>query len=588
MRLLFDIETNAIDFSIGNHAEQVTDLWCIVALDVDTGEEYVNYIGDGNNFVIVRTLLEHADELIGHNIIQFDIPVLSKLYGFVPTGTVTDTLVQSRLLYPDRPGGHSLRAWGDRLGADKGEFSDFSGYSEEMLEYCRQDIRTNHAVYQHLQQEISQYDWGPALELEHQIAKVMVDQEANGIYFNLMQAQEYHDEWNRRLNDIDVDLHRSAGSNTLNTGSIDQPFKINGDPKKRTVDICDRESIPVLDIGGGFCTFCYAPVNLNSKDVQKNLLLDHGWKPKKFTPTGKPELTSDIKDIEPIGPLIVERNSLTRAMGVLEGLIGVTDDRSRIHAGANPCGTNTNRMRHTRVVNIPSNKAPYGEEFRSLFTVHPDEERVLVGYDAKQCQVRIMAHYVGNKEYIERLESGEDAHRIATDAAGLGSGDEVRPLGKTINYALIFEARDKKLGEIVGGTARDGRDLRRKLYSSIPGLQQFIARTQSASKKGYMIGLDGRKLWLRQGKSPINTLVQGAEAIFMKTSAVILDELAGDLKAFKVLDMHDEAQWDSLGLECHKLSVAIDEAFHLANTRLGLRCKQEADINIGMNWSETH
>lgn len=586
MRYLFDIETNAIDFSIGNHAEQVTDCWCIVLLDIDTGNMEWGYGEEG----VARMLkkLEEADELIGHNIIQFDIPALEKLFGFKTHARITDTLVYSRLLYPDRPGGHSLRAWGERLGEDKGEFTDFSQYSEEMLKYCQQDIRTNHVVYRHLLAEMSDYDWTEALALEHQIAQIIVNQEKAGIAFDKDKAEEHLDVWNTRLAELDTDVVRISGLNCVSTGTVAKPFKINGDLTKRATDLATSSLIDLDSIGGPFSCFQYTPPKLGSKDVQKTLLLEAGWKPKKFTPTGKPELTADIKDIEPLGPMFVERNSLTRAIGVLDGFLSVVDSKQRIHAGANPCGTNTCRMRHTRVVNVPSNSAPFGKEFRSLFTVHPHEERYLIGYDAKQCQIRGMAHYVGNQLYIERLEAGEDAHRIATDAAGLGMSDEVRPLGKTINYGLIFGARDKKLGEIVGGNAKDGRDLRRKLYSSIPGLQQFIARTEAAAKKGYMVGLDGRKLWLRSGKSPINTLVQGAEAIFMKTSAVILDELARELKAFKVLDMHDEAQWDCLKEDSEELSSLIHVAFAQANARLGLRCKQEADVNIGYNWSETH
>lgn len=98
--------------------------------------------------------------LIGHNIIGFDLPVLQKLWGvnyciepdiFNDSKVkIIDTLVWSRYLYPDRPGGHSLEAWGERLGHLKLEHKNFTTYTPEMLEYCKNDVLLTEKVYNHL------------------------------------------------------------------------------------------------------------------------------------------------------------------------------------------------------------------------------------------------------------------------------------------------------------------------------------------------------------------------------------------------------------------------------------------------------
>ena len=116
----------------------------------------------GSSYSITTALswLETADVLVGHNIINFDIPIIKKLYNwFNPSGTIVDTLLLSRLYHPNlldidkkhawkhMPlqlyGRHSLEAYGYRLGEYKGNFgktTDWSDWSQEMQDYCIQDV----------------------------------------------------------------------------------------------------------------------------------------------------------------------------------------------------------------------------------------------------------------------------------------------------------------------------------------------------------------------------------------------------------------------------------------------------------------
>ena len=111
--------------------------------------------------------LEVADILVGHNIIGFDIPVIKKLYPwFSPSGTIIDTLILSRLYHPnlldiDKKskkipeklyGRHSLEAYGYRLGEYKGDFAketDWKEWSQEMQDYCVQDVVVTNKLCQH-------------------------------------------------------------------------------------------------------------------------------------------------------------------------------------------------------------------------------------------------------------------------------------------------------------------------------------------------------------------------------------------------------------------------------------------------------
>ena len=140
MRLVFDAEAD-------NLLEDASRVWCIVAKDIDVKDEEAIYYFQPNEIEAGLEFLSEAEELIGHHIIGYDLPLFEKLYDFKYGGNITDTLIISRLQYPDRPlpkgyvgkATHSVEAWGHRLGFHKPEHDDWSQYSPEMLHRCKED-----------------------------------------------------------------------------------------------------------------------------------------------------------------------------------------------------------------------------------------------------------------------------------------------------------------------------------------------------------------------------------------------------------------------------------------------------------------
>lgn len=151
MRLIFDMESNGL-------LDEVTQMWCIVAKDIDKG--IIHRFGPNDIFQALEYLLQ-AETLIGHNIIGYDIPVFKKFHPFEYTGELIDTLVVSRLQYPDRPSPkgykgkapHSIEAYGYRLGRGKPEHNDWSCFTPEMLHRCSEDVEITHMIYDYLLEE---------------------------------------------------------------------------------------------------------------------------------------------------------------------------------------------------------------------------------------------------------------------------------------------------------------------------------------------------------------------------------------------------------------------------------------------------
>ena len=171
--ILFDCETDGL-------LDDLTKVHCIVCYDTDTDKTHVfNDQGDKEPIIRAVTLLEEADCIVGHNVIGYDIPALRKVYPFFdPSGSVIDTLLLSRLLHPNllkvdlkrkwpqMPlqlyGRHSLESYGYRLGTYKGSFgktTDWKEWSQEMQDYCEQDIEVTKALCNHFRPYLDGSKW---------------------------------------------------------------------------------------------------------------------------------------------------------------------------------------------------------------------------------------------------------------------------------------------------------------------------------------------------------------------------------------------------------------------------------------------
>ena len=89
MKAFFDIETDGLE---------ATRVHCICAmLDNDEPTVY-NFIGGEANGLFRKWLAsENVDTLVGHNIINFDVPILRRLSGFRWDFNLRDTLVLQQM-----------------------------------------------------------------------------------------------------------------------------------------------------------------------------------------------------------------------------------------------------------------------------------------------------------------------------------------------------------------------------------------------------------------------------------------------------------------------------------------------------------
>tara|TARA_R110001592_G_scaffold132485_2_gene347103 strand:+ start:7755 stop:9512 length:1758 start_codon:yes stop_codon:yes gene_type:complete len=584
LSLVFDIETDDI---------KATKIWCIVAQDSDSGKIYKfapHQLESG------LELLQSADRLIGHNILGFDIPVIKNLTGVDLSDKKTvDTLVLSRLLNPQREGGHSLEMWGYRLKQNKIEFSEFSEYTTEMLEYCVQDVKLNTRLYTFFKQGATKGFSSESFKLEHSIAPLLKEQEENGFEFDTIKAEKLLSTLYKRMSEVEEEVHKTFIPRVVREKIIPQYNKdnslsklgLNIDTRKKT-RLLEHE-IVMLEEGNEDIERVHSePFNLGSRKQIGEYLIEFGWKPKKLTPTGQPvvdeKILSRLTDI-PEANLIAEYLLLQKRIAQIESWIEAVEEDNRIRGFVIPNGTTTGRMAHRKpnTAQVPGVRSPYGKECRECWTVRKGYR--LVGIDASGLELRMLAHYMRDEEFTKEIVHG-DIHTRNKEAAGL----ESRNQAKTFIYALLYGAGNKKIGQVVGGNEADGKGLRERFFASQPKFKTLGTRVTKASLRGFIKGLDGRKIHIKSPHSALNFLLQGAGAIVMKRALVILNDTANKLKLdFKfVANVHDEWQVEVKEEDAKKFGELGQQAIIDAGIYYKMHCPLDGEYKIGGNWSETH
>ena len=594
----FDIETNGItDWST---LSDLKDLHSMVVIDPSG-----TYCYTADNYRDGLDRLSNNDAIVGHNSIGFDAVALFKLFGFTHPN-VLDTAVIGRLMYPDVReddfkfrketlpkeliGSHSLKAWGYRIGnnkSDHGETEDWSKWSQEMEDYCVQDVEVTKSLYEYfLKKGLGKLK--QASELEHAFAKAMRVQELNGFPFDVKAAEELTKTLMTRRAALNIELQELFEPAEETTKS--NWWLAPDGTKSRTKKALVEKGFKPKEITKGDAVIKLIPFNPNSRDQIAERLMANGWKPASYE--GKRPAINEgvLKDIgTPQAEKLLEYLLVTKRLGqVAEGKQAwlKLERGGKIHGSVNTNGAVSGRCTHRNpnVAQVPSTRAPYGAECRSCFTA--PEGKVLVGADASGLELRCLAHYLalfGDKEYAVTVTTG-DIHTANQKAAGLPTRDSA----KTFVYATLYGAGDAKIGAIVGGGAKEGKKIKATFMKNVPALKRLNdGVAQALETKGMLRGLDGRPLPCRSPHSALNLLLQSAGAVIMKQALIEFMKMA-KFPYELLANVHDEQQFSCDPEHADELGRTFCNALGKAGQVLKLKCRIDGEFNVGANWKETH
>jgi DNA polymerase I-like protein with 3'-5' exonuclease and polymerase domains len=558
-RYLLDIETDDLN---------ATKIYCIILRKINglpsnkklSFEEHEIYTYAGGlgypslNEFRKKFIKDHDVIFIGHNLISFDIPVINKLLNMdIKLNQIEDTLLLSQLDDPRKNGGHSLKNWGQILNFPKIEFTDFkSGLTQEMLTYCMQDVDLNGKVWMAL---VNKDIPDNVIETEKKVRYIIHKQEEHGFCLDMPKVMEFSSFLSDNINKIEQELQE-----------IFEPTTIHLKTKTKII-----------------------PFNPGSRQqIADRLIKQFGWKPDKFTETGKPMVDEKIlQDINTYESLkLVDYLTLQKRNAQVQSWINAADESNLVHGRVHTLGTVTGRMTHSNpnMAQVPSTRAPYGYQCREVW-IPKEKDHILLGCDAKSLELRCLAHYMDDEDFSKEVIEG-DIHTFNQNKAGL----ETRDQAKTFIYALIYGAGPAKIGAIVGGSANDGKRLIDNFMSSLPKLQRLKQRVDLTVQKQYIPGLDGRRVPVEHQHTGLNYLLQGAGAIICKHWLIQMYYIAfkKSLRATPIANIHDEMQWEVHENDVDKLTGAAHEAIKNVREILKFRCDLGCDVKTGKNWAETH
>ena len=412
-------------------------------------------------------------------------------------------------------------------------------------------------------------DW---VQLEHQVAHILQQQEEHGWYFNERAACELEQTLRREMEETVGILRSKYG---FVSGALFTPKRNN-----RTQGYVQGCSFTKLK-----------QLNPTSRDHIAWILKTHeNWTPTKLTATGKPVVDETVlKDIgSETSLLFLKCLDITKKLGMIsEGVnawqkLSTTCNRIHHHCSV---ATNTFRCAH-RKPNLA--QVPSDERFRKLFQATPT--KVLVSADLSGIELRMLAHYLARYDqgrYARILTTG-DIHQTNAERIGI-----TRRQVKTVTYAFLYGAGNIKLGRSFDkllseeSAAQKGADIRKAYVAAIPGLAELLQACKVRSSRGFAVSIDGRRISVDKGHKFLNYLLQGSAATIAKRWMVTINECMPQ-DAHQLSFIHDELNYECYRRDCEQLAEWLELAAKFAGEYYNLRCPIAAEAKIGMTWADVH
>ena len=418
-------------------------------------------------------------------------------------------------------------------------------------------------------------DW---CTLEHEVAKLLTQQEQHGWYFDERAAWQLASTLQKELEETKEVLRNR---HPFVEGATFNPKRNN----KTQGYYAGCESIRLKEL------------NPTSRDhIAWILTTFYGWTPTLLTTTGKPVIDEIILTEIASGGISIAAEfakclDITKKLGMIsEGTnawLKLCTTASRVHHHCS-VGCATFRMSHK---NPNLAQVPSDERFRKLFTATPGQ--VMVGADLSGIELRMLSHYLARYDsgrYADILLNG-DIHQVNADKIGIS-----RRLVKTVTYAFLYGAGDIKIGlsydsSLSSAAAKSkGKEIRDAYIEAIPGLDDLLAAIRKASERGFVKAIDGRKVLVDSPHKALNFCLQSSAGVVAKRWLLINQQTINETKlcCSQLAFVHDELQFECAPEHAKDLSTSLVYSAAAAGEYYKLRIPIAAEAKQGTNWSEVH
>jgi len=610
--------------------ETVSKIHCFSATDLKTNT--VESFNDQR--VSKRSLYEgvktfsKAKKIIGHNFIAYDKPLIDMFYkdNKIKHEQLIDTLVMSRLAYADnkslkatdfalmrktgqkfQAGSHGLKAWGRRLDLLKGSYGEgedvWADWNQEMETYCEQDTRVTTKLFRYLSAKKMDKR---AIRLEHDVAEIIARQMRNGWQFDTNKAEELAVKLTGEKLQLIHDLQKIYTGWFKQSGKVFTPAR-------------DNASSGYVK-GAPLSKIVWNTFNPGSgQQIAHVLVKYHGWVPTVFTDKGNISTTADVLEeielpnIKEIQHYLKVAKLLSQLSTGKKGWLKAVKPDGRIYGSVNSNGAATGRMTHSgpNLAQVPASGSFLGDDCRSLFIVPKGKK--LVGCDASGLELRCLAHYLARWDkgaYADITENGDvhEANMVAAGFRKLETFEHIkekkarkkfiakeRGEAKTFIYTYLYGGGNELIAVRLECTVAQAKKIRGNFDKNLMGLKQLKdAVAKTIKTKGYLTGLDGRRLYSRSEHSALNLLLQSCGAVVMKQALVNLDrslkkEGMVDGVHFKFVgNIHDEFQIEVDEDKAELVGRLAVEAIRKVTQDFDMKVQLDGGYDVGDSWKDTH
>lgn len=340
-------------------------------------------------------------------------------------------------------------------------------------------------------------------------------------------------------------------------------------------------------------------INLNSPKQLQDLLY---WKWQlpivEFTDTGGFCVDDDalrlIEKKHPAIPFLREYKGYKKLQSTyLEPFAELTKEDGFLHGNFNQVATITGRLSSSEpnLQNIPV-KSEMGLEFRKCWVSRFPKGKLIVA-DHSQIEMRVMAHFSGDKALIQAILDGEDLH-TATAKVIFGTDEptpEQRGVGKTINFGTIYGMGARKLALSLGISLGEAEMYLRTYFQVYHGIKDYMyAQQDFAQDNSYVTTLLGRRLNIQtydySGTRAVNYPIQGSAYEIIKLGMIQMSKFIVDQgnRAKLILQVHDE-----LVIDCPECDLDIYEKWTeeiMLESVPKLKVPLLVDVKVVNSWGE--
>ena len=522
---------------------------------------------------IFKKFFDSKIRIIGHNI-KYDRQVFDN-YGLAVNEIYFDTMIASYLIDPGKRSHkldylsdeylqYKMQPITDLIGTGKKQISFAKVPVDKATFYSGEDADIALKLKGHLATILKQNKLEKLFfELEMPLLSVLGDMEKHGVAIDNDFLKELSADYGRRMKEIEKDIYEEAG----------QEFNINS-PDQLRVILFDKLQLP------------------SSRKTAKG--------GKKSTDVG---VLEKLALIHPLPKMILGYRQLMKLKSTyIDAIPGLISKKTgRVHTSFNQTIAATGRLSSSdpNLQNIPI-RTELGREIRKAFIAREGFD--ILSADYSQIELRLMAHFAGDKALIESFRKGEDIHRrTAAEVFGVkleDVTDDQRRSAKTANFAIIYGVSAYGLSMQSELSVREAQDYISAYFARYPGVKKYMDDMKAfAREKGYVETLLKRRRYLpdiaaksRQARefaerTAINTPIQGTAADLIKLAMInISHELKGK-KSWMILQVHDELVFEQNLKEKSFLQNMVRDQMENA---LKLNVPIKVDLGEGSNWLEAH